>query len=1006
MKQIFTPRLIVLCGVILLSTVAKAQVSGFVFRDLNNDGVHQVAGPAESGEFGVIVRAYDVSNLLIASTTTNASGNYNFSAAQIPSGVPVRIEFITASDDHPSKRVANNKSNVQFVTGGASNIDFAIATKKMFTNSANPYVATTAYTNGDPLSSGAGSAGEKDNLMIFPYDMSSNGGPTRRAKNDRLGAIFGLAWQRESRMLFMGAYLKRHCGFGPGGISAIYKSQIDAGGAPSTPDVLLDVATLGIDVGSNPRTSTLPTNASAPNTDDGVFSQVGKRGIGGLDLSSDGRELFLVNMYEKKLHRINIGNPLKSSFTAADVTGNWVIPGPGTPGLQWHPMAVEVHNNKVYVGGVAASETTTAHNTADTAGMCGIVYELDPYAASPVFTEVLRFPLTHRRGYVNADYRYEFRNNYWCAWQNNGDISLGGPLRTGLIGSTTGSNATGLYYPQPMLSNIEFDVDGSMVVGIRDRFGDQGGYANLFETGNGAGERYRVLASGEILRAGKNGSHWTIESNGSTTTNAVTTTTLGRAGNTPAQTGSFIGQTGSPWGGFFGPGGGYFYYNQSFTNVGVPAPFNVAAINTSHYVKSNGGLALYPGYNEVLTTAIDPNGSSYTNGVIRNYNSGANAGNMSGRLELITPPASSTDASTMGKAAALGDLELLMDAQVLEIGNRIWNDANGDGIQDPNEYGLAGLTVTLTSPGLDNVYGNGDDQVWSTVTDADGHYYFDNSFVNDNRRPAEWLGVSSTHSGILSGFEYRVDVALYQAPIVAMYPTTPNNNSNDAIDSDGLYADGDSKVRYIVNAGGPATATITDNSYNVDFGFRPLILPVKNLELSATLLNSATKIQWSTTNELHINNYQVERSFDAQHFSAVGNPVPSKGDGNFNYQSTDVLGGVNSSVVYYRLKIHDNSGTVTYSKVVQVKLNGNTNVLISPNPFAGSVNVQVKSDSKTEGGINIYNAAGAVVVRQKMSWQQGINSVTIAGMDRYAAGMYIMEIQLGTIKRREKLVKK
>jgi trimeric autotransporter adhesin len=1003
MKRIFTHKIFTLFCVILLSTAGKAQVSGNVFRDLNDDGVHQAVSPQEPGEFGIVVRAYDVSNLLIASTSTNANGDYSFSAAQIPAGVPVRIEFILAADDFPSKRVAAGKSNVQFVTGGTANVDFALTTKKMFTNSSNPFVATTAYTNGDALAAGAGNAGDKDNLMIFPYNLSGTGGSTLRAKNQYLGAIFGLAWQRESRMLLMAAYLKRHCGFGPNGIGAIYKSQIDATGVPSTPTLLVDVSTIGINVGANPRTTTLPAASTTPNTDDGTFAEVGKRGIGSMDLSSDGRELFLINMFEKKLHRINIGNPLKSSFSAADVTGSWLVPGPGIAGMAWHPMAVEVHNNKVYVGGVAAKETTTAHNLADTAGMCGIVYEVDPNAASPVFVEVLRFPLTYRRGFVNADYRYEYRNNYWCAWQNNGDISLGGPLRTGLIGSTTGSNATGLYYPQPMLCNIEFDVDGSMVLGIRDRFGDQAGYANQFETGNDPGEKYRALATGEILRAGKSGSGWTLENNGSVTSNGVTTTTLGLTANAPALTGSFPGQTGAPWGKTFGPGGGYYYYNHSFTTVGVPAPFNVAGTNQSHYVKSNGGLAIYPGYNEVLMTAIDPNGSSFTNGIIRNYNTGANAGNMSGRLELIAPPSSGVDPTGMGKAAALGDLELLIDAQVLEIGNRVWNDANGNGIQDPNEYGIAGVTVVLRNPGLDGIFDNGGDQIWFTTTDAQGNYYFDETQVNDIRRPAQWLGVSNVHSGILSGFTYRVSIDMTQPALVGLFATLRHNSTNDAIDSDGSLVG--TKVQFMLNPGGPATATSTDNNYNIDFGFAPQVLPVKNIDLYASLLNNIAQIHWNTTNELHIIKYGIERSTNGVDFSSIGN-ASSKGDGNFSYDAKDDLSGIMSSVVYYRLKIYDKYGAERYSKVVIVHLKNKESMLITPNPFVNNINVQIRSDRKADGGVSIYNAAGALVHRQKTIWQPGVNSIVISNTDKFPAGIYIMEIQVGTNKRQEKLVKK
>ena len=578
MKAKFYSTCLVLSVLNFFISPVSAQVSGSVFRDINNDGVKQATNPTEPGEFGITVKAYNAVNTLIGTTTTDANGNYSFSALQTPAGIAVRIEFIVNAGDQPSKRIAANSSNVQFVVAGAAaiNKNFAIADKKWFSDNSNPYVATTAYTNGNANSSGSGTAGDNDNLYVFPYDLSNDGGSTRRAKNQYLGAIFGLAWQRESRTLMMAAYLKAHAGFGPNGIGAIYQSQIDKNGIPTTPTLLVDVATIGINVGTDPRTTTMPGDPKLPNTDDGVFGEVGKRGIGGIELSVDGRDLYIMNMYQKKLQRINVGNPLKSSFSASDVTGSWSVPDPGYAGTIWHPMAVEIHNGKIYVGGISAKETTTAHNIADTANMRGTVYEFN--ITTGTFTTVLSFPLTHRRGFTNADFRYEFRNNYWAAWQNKSDISIAGPLRTGLLGSTTGSNATGIYYSQPMLCDIEFDVDGSMILGVRDRFGDQGGYANYFETGNVVGETYRTLATGEVLKAGKSGSGWVMENNGSVTNNGVTTVTPGLADNTPSLTGSFPSLTGTPWGGSIGPGGGYFYYNQNFTKTGVASPFNSGSV--------------------------------------------------------------------------------------------------------------------------------------------------------------------------------------------------------------------------------------------------------------------------------------------------------------------------------------------------------------------------------------------------------------------------------------------
>ncbi|MBK9463112.1 MAG: carboxypeptidase regulatory-like domain-containing protein [Sphingobacteriales bacterium] len=49
------------------------------------------------------------------------------------------------------------------------------------------------------------------------------------------------------------------------------------------------------------------------------------------------------------------------------------------------------------------------------------------------------------------------------------------------------------------------------------------------------------------------------------------------------------------------------------------------------------------------------------------------------------------------------------------MGDYVWLDANGDGIQDAGETGISGITVTLTYP---------DGTTATTTTDANGSYVF------------------------------------------------------------------------------------------------------------------------------------------------------------------------------------------------------------------------------------------------------------------------------------------
>ncbi|PTI95317.1 hypothetical protein BU054_13330, partial [Staphylococcus simulans] len=49
------------------------------------------------------------------------------------------------------------------------------------------------------------------------------------------------------------------------------------------------------------------------------------------------------------------------------------------------------------------------------------------------------------------------------------------------------------------------------------------------------------------------------------------------------------------------------------------------------------------------------------------------------------------------------------------IGDKVWEDSNKDGVQNSNEKGISGVTVTLTKP---------DGSIETTVTDENGIYQF------------------------------------------------------------------------------------------------------------------------------------------------------------------------------------------------------------------------------------------------------------------------------------------
>ncbi|MET0261892.1 MAG: isopeptide-forming domain-containing fimbrial protein, partial [Rariglobus sp.] len=67
------------------------------------------------------------------------------------------------------------------------------------------------------------------------------------------------------------------------------------------------------------------------------------------------------------------------------------------------------------------------------------------------------------------------------------------------------------------------------------------------------------------------------------------------------------------------------------------------------------------------------------------------------------------------------------------VGNFVWDDTNGNGRQDASEPGVAGVALTLTFAGFDGIFGNADDQSFSTATDALGNYAFSGLFGGNYR---------------------------------------------------------------------------------------------------------------------------------------------------------------------------------------------------------------------------------------------------------------------------------
>lgn len=744
------------------SASAAGAVSGRVFQDFNGNGVLDASPAVDRGVAGVTVTAYDSTGTARGSATTNATGNY--SIASLAGTGPYRIEFTTLPTGFfASKRstdsvadggntASNAGSTVQFIPeGGATNVNLAVNTPSDYCQN-NPNLATCLYWQGDqntgvnnvekafigfPYTSGAA----QTTNTVPPYDSPA---PNFSLNANQIGTTFGLAYDRTDRKIFIGAYFKKHAGFGRGAnntandaddLGAIYRYNL---------------ATNGIDtIFTVPDTGANAHNIANYVTDNGntAFGQVGKISLGGMDITDDGSRLFVMNLNNRTLYAMNPDTGAVLGTQAVPLTG-LATPG-GTAATcasgDVRPFAVEFYRDTLYVGAVCSAESTNSATN-----LHAYIWSVNPTTLAftgPIFT----FPLTYNREFVDNP---PTKPAEWNPWQAN------------FIGLPAGDLAPG--YPQPIFASIQFDANGDLILGLRDRYGDQMG--NQAPSNPASASDYTGISGGDLLRACRTGATtWVIE---------------GSAGCAQANTGEYYGGTAND------SADGWYPSNDSHDEVLM------------------GGVLQVPGYPDVVSTSFNPIPG---NAGAEFYDSGVRwISNTSGRLTRAyrTRDGGFADGKTFAKAGGIGELVALCDSAPIEIGNRIWRDTNDNGIQDPGEPPIAGVTVQLFQ---NNVL------VGTAVTDANGEYYFESSAAAD---PTPTDNVGQVNGGISPVTQYEIRVSISQAPLAGLAlakqnvdtSATPPPSANNSNDSDAALSSGSAVITLIT--GGPGA-----NNHTYDIGF-------------------------------------------------------------------------------------------------------------------------------------------------------------------------------------------
>jgi hypothetical protein len=156
-------------------------------------------------------------------------------------------------------------------------------------------------------------------------------------------------------------------------------------------------------------------------------------------------------------------------------------------------------------------------------------------------------------------------------------------------------------------------------------------------------------------------------------------------------------------------------------------------------------------------------------------------------------------------------------------------------------------------------------------------------------------------------------------------------------------------------------------------------------------------LTWTTASEQDASHFEIERSSDGKTFDKIGE-IKAKGTANtYNLTDADPL----SKITYFRLKMVNNDGTFSYSKIISLSMDNDLIVKAFPNPMANELTIETVSNAK-HVQIDVIDILGRRIFHQNT---EGSNSLTIKTLD-WQSGVYILTVKDDKNELQQKIIKR
>ena len=165
-------------------------------------------------------------------------------------------------------------------------------------------------------------------------------------------------------------------------------------------------------------------------------------------------------------------------------------------------------------------------------------------------------------------------------------------------------------------------------------------------------------------------------------------------------------------------------------------------------------------------------------------------------------------------------------------------------------------------------------------------------------------------------------------------------------------------------------------------------LPVKLSRFTGEAERTKNNLYIKIEERVNVKDVYVEKSGDGNLFTQLGKLDAATLDGKYTFTDNNPFSGNN----YYRLKIVDNDGSVTYSNIVLLKAGLNENISIYPNPVRNEIGINLSALKEGNYSMQLTDMNGHVLLSKNYYISSG-NRVISLPVTQFSTGSYILIIK-------------